>query len=526
MATSQTVVAGRYLLIRQIGRGGMGRVWLARDELLGRDVAVKEIVLPDALIPEEREEQRLRMLREARAAARLNHPNAVRVYDVLRTRAGPWIVMEYLPSRSLHEILRDDGPVPVEQAVRIGLAMLAALRAAHGAGVVHRDVKPANVLIGDDGRIALTDFGLATFDGGDGVLTQPGLVLGSPQFIAPERVSDGVSTPEADLWSLGATLFAAVEGKAPYARSTAFATLTALATERPPRPRSAGPLRPVIQGLLKREPRARLSAAQAERMLRRAAAVLAGRQSQSLVPRPRPPADSAAPHAAPPARRRVRTWWVPVAALALLVTAVAAVTLRPGRGPTPPGAAPPATTAPAGGPASGGPASGVGGGAPAGTPVPSVPPRADEYALPEGWTWHRDPDGFRVAAPVGWLYRRDGATATFREPGGDRVLAVTRSAAADGPTAPSAERERRLLAAGGQSGYERLRMEPVTYFGDCVEWEYRHDGPAGARLHSTDRHFAAPGGVYVLTWTTRDFDWRGNLANLLLVVGGFRPPPG
>ncbi|WP_442320107.1 protein kinase domain-containing protein [Catenuloplanes indicus] len=254
----------------------MGRVWLARDEVLHRDVAIKELVPPPGLTVDERREMRERSLREARAIARLNNINVVRVFDVLRTDGDPWIVMEYVASRSLQDILADVGPVAPARGVEIGLGMLNALRAAHRAGVVHRDVKPGNVLIGEDGRVVLTDFGLATVPG-DPNVTRTGLVLGSPAYIAPERARDGTAGPQADLWSLGATLYAAVEGQSPYARPSAIGTLAALATEPPPVARNAGPLRPVLAGLLRKDPTERLSAEEAERMLMRAA----GRKSRA-----------------------------------------------------------------------------------------------------------------------------------------------------------------------------------------------------------------------------------------------------
>ena len=265
------MVAGRYRLHRQLGAGGMGRVWLARDEMLGRDVAIKEVVPPAGLSEKEREELRYRTLREARTTARLNHPNVVKIYDVVHTEEWPWIVMEFVPSRSLYEVIVTDGPLRPEQAARVGLAMLAALTAAHQAGVLHRDVKPGNVLMADDGRVVLTDFGLAMFDGTESAVTVPGLVLGSAQYVAPERAKDGTSTPQSDLWSLGATLYAAVEGRSPYARSSTFATLTALATAQPDQPRNAGALRPVLAGLLRRNPRDRIEPQEAQRLLRRAA---------------------------------------------------------------------------------------------------------------------------------------------------------------------------------------------------------------------------------------------------------------
>ena len=167
--------------------------------------------------------------------------------------------MEYVRSRSLHQVVETDGPLPPERVAEIGLKVLDALVAAHRAGVLHRDVKPHNVLIADDGRVVLTDFGLATFDG-DSAVTRQGMVMGSPQYVSPERARDGASTPEADMWSLGATLYAAVEGRSPFARPTTLATLTALATSPPDPPQRAGALRPVLSGLLRKEPRQRFTA--------------------------------------------------------------------------------------------------------------------------------------------------------------------------------------------------------------------------------------------------------------------------
>ncbi|GGN53238.1 hypothetical protein GCM10010112_01890 [Actinoplanes lobatus] len=267
MAERQMLVAGRYRLLEPVGAGGMGRVWLARDEMLHREVAVKEIVPPDWMTSAEKERLRARTLREARSAARLNHPHVVRIYDVVHAEGLSWIVMEYVQSRSLQQVLHEEGPYEPAVAARIGLAVLDALAAAHRAGVLHRDVKPHNVLIGTDGRVVLTDFGLATFVD-DGSVTAPGLIVGSPQYVSPERARDGASTVESDLWSLGATLYAAVEGRSPYARETAMATLAALATEPPDPPVRAGPLASVLDGLLRYEPATRLTVPEVERRLR------------------------------------------------------------------------------------------------------------------------------------------------------------------------------------------------------------------------------------------------------------------
>jgi hypothetical protein len=268
-APSSTLLVGRYRLIASLGQGGMGRVWRAHDEVLHRDVAIKEIIPPEGLAQDERSEIRRRTLREARAAARLSHPNVIRIYDVFEADNRPWIVMEYLPSRSLHEVISTDGPLPPARVAEIGLGILAALRASHSSGVLHRDVKPSNVLLSEDGRVVLSDFGIATVPG-EASVTTPGLVLGSPAYIAPERARDGTAGPESDLWSLGATLYAAVEGRSPYQRSSALATLAALATEDPSPPRRAGPLKGVLDGLLRKNPADRIDPAEVERLLRRA----------------------------------------------------------------------------------------------------------------------------------------------------------------------------------------------------------------------------------------------------------------
>jgi serine/threonine protein kinase len=249
----------------------MGCVWAARDELLGREVAVKELVLPGGMAPEDVRELGERALREARSIARLDHRNVVRIFDVVFTGGRPCIVMELVPSRSLYEVVSSDGPMPPDQVARIGLGVLAALRAAHRAGILHRDVKPANVLLGDDGRVVLTDFGLATAYG-DSSMTSTGIVLGSPSYLAPERTADGEIGPAADLWSLGATLYAAVEGRPPYAKSSPMTTLTALATEPPRPPEQAGVLGPVLAALLEKNPARRADAETAEQLLRQAAA--------------------------------------------------------------------------------------------------------------------------------------------------------------------------------------------------------------------------------------------------------------
>ncbi len=310
------VIAGRYLLEQPIGRGAMGMVWRAHDQLLDREVAVKEVVLSASIGADERKNAYQRTLREARTAARLSHRGVVTVYDVAEEDGRPWIVMELVPSRSLDQVLLAEGPMKPLRAGRVGQQLLAALAAAHGAGVLHRDVKPSNVLIavdrsggGWDERAVLTDFGIAQFEG-DPRLTQTGMVMGSPGFTAPERIRGGDATPASDLWSLGATIYAAVEGRGPYEqRGGAITTMSAIINEDAPVAPHAERLGPLIAALLRREPSARPSAAVAARMFAEVLPALSDGPAHpatlrsSYVPAPAAPVASAAapPAAAPPA---------------------------------------------------------------------------------------------------------------------------------------------------------------------------------------------------------------------------------
>ncbi|MEU8185469.1 serine/threonine-protein kinase [Micromonospora sp. NPDC049044] len=539
----QLLIAGRYRLLDLVGTGGMGRVWLARDEMLHRDVAVKEVVPPSWLSEAEREESRLRTLREARTAARLSHPNVVRIYDVVHDRESPWIVMEYVPSRSVQQIISAEGPLSPQRTAQIGLAVLAALRAAHAAGVLHRDVKPHNVLVADDGRVVLTDFGLATFDGGEGAMTGPGTVLGSPQFVAPERAREGVSDPRTDLWSLGATLYATVEGQSPYARSSAMATLSALATDPPDPMRRAGPLRPALTGLLQRDPWRRLTATEVEPLLRSAAAgheqpvdpmpssaVSAVRSaSRALRPEPvdppGPPGDAPTRTRAPgtrPGRRRLIVLGGAVTALLVAAGVTLALVDRTVER-TPP--------------------SGSGGGAPTARPAafacaapPPPPPSATPvvamsrpadapYRLREGWTWHDDPTGFRIAAPVGWTRWTEGAVTCFREQGGARVLSVEAGPARADPVAYLKAEEARLTTGDALlTGYVGVDISAMDIFRGGAVWECGWRNAAGDQLHSF-RLLANTSATrsYTVSWLTKEFDWQVNAAYLPMIRQSFTP---
>jgi serine/threonine protein kinase len=261
------VVGGRYALRTAIGHGGMGTVWRATDTLLRRDVAVKEVLLPPGLAPVDRDSMYQRTLREARAAAALSHPAVVQVYDVVTDGGRPWIVMELLNSRSLAEMIVEDGPLAPRAVAKIGIALLGALEVAHAAGVLHRDVKPANVLISSDGRCVLTDFGVARMPT-DAELTSPGMVLGSPHFISPERAVGAAFGPPSDLFSLGVTLYTAVEGRPPFDKPDPFETMRAVVEEPPSPAMRAGALAGVLYGLLEKDPDRRWDVETARSVLR------------------------------------------------------------------------------------------------------------------------------------------------------------------------------------------------------------------------------------------------------------------
>jgi serine/threonine protein kinase len=342
------VIAGRYRLQDRLGRGGMGVVWRATDQLLGRQVAVKELPSDDSLSAAQARRRRDRTLREARAVAQLHHPNVIVVHDVVEHDERPYIVMELVDGGSLADRVAGHGPVDAREAARIGVALLGALRTAHAAGVLHRDVKPSNVLIAEDGRVVLTDFGVAHV-AGTSTLTESGTLVGSPEYTAPERMSGTRTGPESDLWSLGALLCAVLSGASPFHRDSLGGILHAVVSEEIRPPAQAGPLLPVIRGLLERDPDRRLDAARAEEMLR--AYLETGRTF--------PPAGTADP------RRSTRT--VLLAALLVAATAgagisaVALITDRDGGGdgtpaspapPTPPQAPPPGPPSPPASPSS------------------------------------------------------------------------------------------------------------------------------------------------------------------------------
>jgi serine/threonine protein kinase len=536
MPDAPTILAGRYRLGELLGRGGMGAVRLATDETLQREVAIKEIDQPPG---EEGGAAARRTLREARAAARLSHPAVVQVYDVLQLDGRTWIVMEYVPNRSLKQVIAEDGPLDPERVGRIGLELLGALRAAHRNGVEHRDVKPANVLLADDGRVLLTDFGIAAMDD-DSVISRTDIVVGSPHFMAPERARSGKSGPEADLWSLGATLYAAVEGRSPYERSSTMATLTALATEEPERATHAGPLAPVLDGLLRKDPEQRIGIEDAERLIRVAL------DGTKLLPVP-PPDDgpATAPHipaqrgvfgVAGAARKRNPGLLAALAAVLLVVAgAVGFVLTRPDDGEnasqqqplppsaaaTQPGAGQPGTSAPAANPPAQTPSS-----PPASSASPS--PAASSSAsggrppLPDGWVEYKDSSGYSVYVPEGWKHSQEKTMDYFR--GDGKILGIDQTdSPRSNPVADWRGQADFRVGRGDFPKYDEVKIESVKYFQKAADWEFTFSR-SGVRQHVNNRGVVVSSKkAYGIWWQTPDAEWDKSRADLQLVFDSLVP---
>ncbi|OKI09973.1 serine/threonine protein kinase [Streptomyces sp. CB02923] len=301
------LIAGRYRLGERLGRGGMGTVWRATDEMLRRQVAVKELHLDDGPADADPGVQRARAMREARTVARIKHPNVIVLHDVVEQDARPWIVMELVDGASLADRLTSGGPLAPREVARIGLALLGALRVAHARGVLHRDIKPANVLLEEGtGRVVLTDFGVAQVPGST-TLTEAGGFVGSPEYTAPERMSGHGAGPAADLWSVGVLLCAALSGESPFRRDTLGGVLSAVVHDEIELPEPARPLLAVVRGLLERDPDRRLDVPGTERLLR--GYLQSGRAPETP---PDPPAAPERPAAERPGHEPGRTHGVPI----------------------------------------------------------------------------------------------------------------------------------------------------------------------------------------------------------------------
>lgn len=492
----------------------MGTVWRAEDELLGRQVAVKKLHAPHAHLHEDELATLFeRTRREARSAARISHPNVVVVHDVVEDEGVPAIVMEYVPATDLGDLIKKNGPVGPAEAARIGRGMIAALRAAHAAGVFHRDVKPGNVLLAANGRVVLTDFGIAQASG-TSTLTRTGELIGSIDFLSPERLTGGaVPGPEADLWALGATLYQAVEGRSPFRRDTPIETAYAIAADEVPTARNAGALAPVIAGLLVRDPALRMSAEEAERRLRGPAAepdtetapvhrnAVANAQPQPpAVPTPTPTPTPArtgttAAHALTPARRRGRAALWLIAALAVVAVAAGGTYLATGPG---------------------GDASAAASTSQSPSPSRSPSPTASASAspsiapVPAGYHLAHEPDrGYSVPVPDGWTRQADSnGDVDFIDPTKTVDLKVSAMEfAGTSPIQGWKELEPQTRQQVGDT-YHRLRMNATRWRDQpAALWEFTWQGKTRT-WHAIDLGFGEEGGTaYAIYLSAPDDQW-------------------
>lgn len=498
------VVGRRYRLIDKVGAGGMGTVWRAHDELLGRTVAVKEVCLPQ-VGGIDRAELRARTMREARAAARLSHPNAVTVHDMIEEDGQPWIVMALVSADSLSDVLATSGALPPKRVAEIGLALLSALEAAHAAGILHRDVKTANVLLGHDGRVVLTDFGVATLEG-DPALTGTGMLLGSPAYMAPERALGAPVGPGSDLWSLGATLYAAVEGQPPFDRTTPMATLAALATEDAPAPRAAGPLTAVLTGLLVRDPKLRLDIPATRRMLQAAAGDPAAPQPSVAWQTVNTRSTAAWVQPAPPRRRRPRLRAAVLGGLALaVVVAIVATALIVNSGRQTPSIVAPGQSS-----------------APAAKPSPSAagPSLA---AVPAGFGTYYDSAGWSITKPVAWhsVFATGGQEQKFSDDfAGLHLFVYKFTPPLQDPLSLQQTYDQTLE----NSAYHRIFLGAVKYRGyTAADFEFTEDpaGPATTN-HVRSRIFTVGSMQYEIRLDLPADRW--NLRYFTVATDTFQPP--
>ncbi|MEZ3177477.1 serine/threonine protein kinase [Streptomyces pimonensis] len=542
-----SLVAGRYRLGESIGSGGMGRVWRAHDEVLHRAVAIKELTA--ALYVSDSEQAMLlaRTRAEARAAARINHSAVVTVHDVLEHDSRPWIVMELVEGHSLADAVKERERVEPREAARIGLWVLRALRAAHTAGVLHRDVKPGNVLLGRDGRVLLTDFGIAQIDG-DTAITRTGEVVGSVDYLAPERIRGHDPGPSSDLWALGATLYTAVEGRSPFRRTSPLTTMQAVVEEEAEEPRHAGPLAPVISALLHKDPAGRPDVDRAEQMLAEAAEgrrppaaqeYVPTRADDAHVPLPyeiRPETASQHPPVlqhprggptavqqmyAPPAaapRRRVRGRLVAlVVVLAAVVGGGTAVMLR--QGDRDGAAAVPSSTATA-----------------ASTPGPAGTERTGSRdGLPEGWVRRSDPYGFSIVLPGDHWKREvfDEGTrqVDYTPDGGDHFIriAIDDSPDFDDPYEHLSDLDQQI--GGRLVDYRRIVLDRRVYRDrESARLEYGWTALAkdtdfpGPRRAVDQMYFSRDGVEYAIYMSGPAEDWATTGEQFETVLKGWREP--
>ncbi|MBB2913170.1 serine/threonine protein kinase [Streptosporangium becharense] len=564
---SERVVAGRYRLLRELGRGGMGVVWEGYDTLLNRAVAIKEVLLPPNLSAAEHQVQLTRTSREARTAARLNHHGIVAIYDVAEEDGRPWIIMELVRARALDQV----GRLPVPQVAEIGRQVLSALRAAHDAGILHRDVKPSNILLDETGRAVLSDFGIAVVEG-DTSLTQTGMVTGSPSFLPPERATGTAAGPWSDLWALGATLYATLVGRGPFERRDAIATLSALLTEEPDFRPVPVEMRAVLMGMLQREPAHRLTAQQADALLAEVVADPAAavrrtgewesrqtgerqnlRTGPSATPPPGFPPSQPFPGAPsshppfpgvsptlPPERRRRGAGRVPLilAAVAVLAVGGGAVAVamsgsgsentagsRPTSASTSAAAKPERTR-----------------NAERDTPTPRPTPTRTTAAPAPGAalglrTWRaRPPENWSISYPAGWTgdwSPETGYTQWLRRDGGAHMSVELLEGSTEG-LEQLQRTVRENAAQWSEIHSEDTAAVPLAY-GSGLQWEFtwsmKDSGGApwakpGVTYHEVRRFVAVGDTAIVLSWTTHDDEWQAQRALMNRIFASFHPRGG
>ncbi|CAN5726516.1 hypothetical protein BH24ACT2_BH24ACT2_18510 [soil metagenome] len=527
------LIGGRYRLGEALGQGGMGRVWEAEDTVLQRRVAVKAVDLPPHLGHDDREGLRTRVLREARAAARIDHPSSVRVFDVLEDGDRIHVVMELVAAPTLESVVSREGPLEPSRAAGLGLGVLGALDAAHAAGVIHRDVKPANVMMLDDGGVKLADFGIASAKD-DTRITAAGLVLGTPSYMAPEQAAGRATGPPADLWGLGALLYYAVEGVAPFERGEALPTLNAVLHD-PPRPMErADGLAPAVTALLAKVPEERATAAQSRLALERVArlpqtsattasaappghtAVMPAAAAAAGAGRRVPPERRApGPRPIPPGRDTMaggRGWLVGLAAVAVVVVIALIAGLNLGgeeRAGTPavdpdPPATDPDTPAPTDAP----PASTDDPDPPAdadpGPPATSAPDVERPEGVPDDWEAFADDQvGYTIWHPASWEPQqgRSGSTDFVDSTTGDYLRVDSVNDPGDDPVKAWEQASERF--ADRYESYEELDIDDTEYQGfDAALWEYTYEG-----LHATNLGFVTPDRGFALNFQTIEGRW-------------------
>jgi serine/threonine protein kinase len=560
--TGGVVLADRYDLRSEIGTGGMGVVWRAHDTLLARDVAVKEVHLPPDIAGGDQAIMQGRVLREARAAARLSHPAAVTVYDVVHHEGRAYIVMELIDAPTLALVVERDGPLPPERVAALGLEILGALEKAHAEGIVHRDVKPQNVMLGPAGA-KLADFGIASLKG-DPKLTATGILLGSPSFMAPEQAQGDDSGPPADLWGLGATLYYAVEGQPPFGRGQPIATLASVVYDEPRSPQRAGPLAAVLMRLMSKAATDRLSAADLRAALERVAGEdrrLGTSEPELSAVRPSPrslrdessrPAEAAAIGAERvwattgepgwrsehrPAPRRGLPLWALAAGAFLVALLVGLLLFRPSSAPSerrPPDGS--GQRQDAGGRGAdrqgnrGQNGGGGGGDASAGeTQAPDTGAAAGAgFDVPVDWVTYEDPSsGFSISHPPDWeviVQSRDADSLDIEDPAAGGTYLRIDWTDSPGPSPLAAWEAQAESFAARHDNYEEIQIEPTTFKGfEAAIWEFTYsDG--GVDLHAADIGFVTDDYGFALFWQTQAEAWEDSRDLFQAFQASFQPP--